>query len=83
MSYFEIAPCWGNTEPRAGWSVIGIKECYKNLSVLLSVSPHRYNLVPMTQDFLFREAVGSRRKVYWRPKLEVRREVRRKKTKDQ
>ena len=25
-----------------GWSANGIKECYKNLSVLLSVSPHRY-----------------------------------------
>ena len=30
--------------------LIGIKECYTNL-FCLSVSPHRYNLVPVTQDF--------------------------------
>ena len=47
-----------------------ITECYKNLSVL-SVSPHRYNLVPVNQDFLSWEALGSR----WKGSLEI--EVRR------
>ena len=49
-SYCEITPCWGNTEPRAGWSVIGIKEC----SVVGFLSPLQFGACDSGFSFLGR-----------------------------
>ena len=53
-------------EPLASQSVVEIK-CFKTQSVLLSATPQRYNLVPVTQDLLPGKRWGADVSGHWRP----------------